>query len=90
MKPRSFIAAFLLIFSLTTSFAHASEPVSVNINTADAVALSSLNGIGESKAQAIVSYREANGPFESIEQLSEVKGIGARTVEKNAERMAVE
>jgi len=90
MKPRSFIAAFLLIFSLATGFAHASEPVSVNINTADAVALTSLNGIGESKAQAIVSYREANGPFKSVEQLSEVKGIGARTVEKNAERMAVE
>ncbi|MGO1232598.1 MAG: ComEA family DNA-binding protein [Marinobacter sp.] len=90
MKPHSFIAAFLLVVSLTTGFAHANEPASVNINTADAVALSSLNGIGESKAQAIVSYREANGPFESIEQLSEVKGIGARTVEKNAERMAVE
>ncbi|MFK8043822.1 ComEA family DNA-binding protein [Congregibacter sp.] len=57
---------------------------SVNINSASAIELSSqLNGIGGSKAEAIVRYREQFGPFESVEELSEVTGIGAATVERN-------
>ncbi|WOJ98463.1 ComEA family DNA-binding protein [Congregibacter brevis] len=57
---------------------------SVNINSASAPELSSqLNGIGGSKAEAIVRYREQFGPFESVEELSEVTGIGAATVERN-------
>ncbi|WOJ94864.1 ComEA family DNA-binding protein [Congregibacter variabilis] len=56
----------------------------VNINTASAGDLASkLNGIGGSKAQAIVRYREQFGPFESVDELSEVAGIGASTVERN-------
>jgi competence protein ComEA len=56
----------------------------VNINTADAETISNeLNGIGLSKAQAIVDYRKKHGPFQSIDDLSLVKGIGERTVEKN-------
>lgn len=56
----------------------------VNINTASAGELASLlNGIGGSKAEAIVRYREQFGPFESIDELSEVTGIGASTVERN-------
>jgi len=89
MKKQSILATLVLLFSLIMSPAWAEEPAAVNINTADAPTLTALNGIGEAKAEAIVTYREANGPFESVEQLSEVKGIGARTVEKNAERMAV-
>jgi competence protein ComEA len=56
----------------------------VDINTADAETISAeLNGIGLSKAQAIVEYRTKHGPFSSPEDLSLVKGIGERTVEKN-------
>lgn len=56
----------------------------VDINTADAETISAeLNGIGLSKAKAIVEYREKHGPFQSAEDLSLVKGIGERTVEKN-------
>lgn len=56
----------------------------VNINKADAASLAaSLNGVGASRAQAIVRYREEFGPFTTVEQLAEVKGIGASTVEKN-------
>ena len=56
----------------------------VNVNTADAETIAKeLKGIGMSKAQAIVEYREANGHFETVEQLTEVKGIGLKTVEKN-------
>jgi len=59
---------------------------SVNINTASAVEIAtSLKGIGENKAAAIIAYREANGPFKSLKGLTKVKGIGAATVDKNRE-----
>ena len=48
----------------------------ININTASAAELSSLPGIGESKANQIVAYREANGQFASIEDIKNVSGIG--------------
>jgi len=58
------------------------EPV--DINTADAQTISeSLQGVGLSKAQAIIEYRRKHGPFKSPEDLSLVKGIGERTVEIN-------
>ena len=60
----------------------------VNINTADADKIASeLKGIGLSKATAIVDYRTKNGPFKTIEQLTEVKGIGLKTVEKNRQEI---
>lgn len=56
----------------------------VNVNTADAETISAeLQGVGMSKALAIVEYRAANGPFRSAEDLAQVKGIGMRTVEIN-------
>ncbi len=63
----------------------------VNLNTADAATLErELKGIGASKAQAIVAYREANGPFASVDELLEVKGIGAATLEKNLEKLSLQ
>lgn len=62
----------------------------VDLNSADAQTLArELNGIGEAKARAIVEYREAKGPFTSVDELLEVKGIGAATLEKNRERLRV-
>ena len=56
----------------------------VDINKADAATIAKeLNGIGLSKAQAIVAYREKNGAFRSAEDLRKVKGIGAKTLERN-------
>ena len=55
----------------------------VNVNTADAETISAeLSGIGLTKAKAIVEYRTKHGPFQSVDDLSLVKGIGERTVEK--------
>lgn len=63
---------------------------SVNINTADAEALETgLVGIGAVKAQAIIAHRDANGPFASVDELLEVKGIGAATLEKNRARLSL-
>ncbi len=88
MKHTSLFATLILLFTLATGTVHANQSV-ININSADAVTLTSLEGIGYSKAEAIVAYREANGPFKTPEDLSKVKGIGERTVEKNAERISV-
>jgi competence protein ComEA len=56
----------------------------VNINLASAEVLAeSLQGVGLSKAHRIVEYREAHGPFEHIDELAAVQGIGSATVEKN-------
>lgn len=69
-------------------FASAAEPV--NINTADASTIAAnLNGIGESKARAIVAYRDQNGPFKSADELVQVKGVGLKTIEKNRELIRV-
>ncbi|MCH8944647.1 MAG: helix-hairpin-helix domain-containing protein [Gammaproteobacteria bacterium] len=56
----------------------------VNVNTADAQTISAeLSGIGLTKANAIVDYRKKHGPFKNADELSLVKGIGERTVDRN-------
>ena len=66
------------------------EAGKVNLNTADAATLArELLGIGEVKAQAIVEYRTANGAFASVDDLLEVKGIGAAILEKNRDKLSI-
>jgi competence protein ComEA len=56
----------------------------VNINQADAATIAkSLDGIGQSRAQAIVDWRTAHGPFKKADDLHHVKGIGKATIERN-------
>jgi competence protein ComEA len=62
--------------------------VQVDINTADAVTLArELADVGLVKAEAIVAYRVAHGPFASFDDLAKVKGIGPRVIEENRERI---
>lgn len=61
----------------------------ININTADLEALDSLDHIGPVKAELIILYRETNGPFQTIEELDHVRGIGMSTVEANRDRIEV-
>ncbi len=60
------------------------EPITgpININTASAIELEALPGIGATKAAAIVSYREKNGPFRSITEIQNVSGIGPKTFDQ--------
>ena len=62
----------------------------VDLNQADAPTLQrELAGVGEAKAKAIVTYRESNGPFASVDELLEVKGIGKAILDKNREKLEV-
>lgn len=91
MARSPLLAAFVLLFSLMTGFAHAQGAAdTINLNAADQATLATLDGVGESKAAAIIEYREANGPFASVGDLSKVSGIGEKTLEKNADRLTVE
>ncbi len=86
MKMIRIVVTFL---ALTLSAFVYAEPV--NINTADAQALSkNIKGVGLKKAQAIVAYREKNGAFTKVEDLKKVKGIGVKLLEKNTDTIIVE
>jgi competence protein ComEA len=71
-----YLTLMLILFFATAAFAK------VNINTANADELATLNGIGKAKAEAIVAYRAANGNFAAVEDLTKVKGIGDKIIEK--------
>lgn len=74
--------AILLVSMALALPAFAATPV--NINKADAATIAtSLDGIGQAKAEAIVAWREQHGPFKKVEELEQVKGIGPATLERN-------
>ncbi len=79
-------------YLLTQEAAHsqARTQTRININRATEAELVALNGIGSSKAQAIILYREMFGGFKTVDELTKVKGIGAKTVEKNRQRLSVQ
>ena len=61
----------------------------IDINKADAKTLTTLKGIGKDRAVKIIEYREKNGPFEKIEDLMKVKGIGKKIFEQNKNVLSV-
>ena len=65
-------------------------PDRVDVNTAPAAELETLPGIGESLARRIIAYREANGPFGSIEEIMEVSGIGEAKFAELEDRVTVD
>lgn len=66
----------------STASSNTGKVKKINLNTANAAELETLEGIGESRAAAIVTYREEHGAFQSIDELLEVPGIGEGTLEK--------
>ncbi len=77
---------FLILLLALPSLAFAQ----VDINSADAKTLAkTLNGVGLVKAEAIVAYRTAHGPFKSAEDLVRVRGIGAKTLDANRDEIVI-
>lgn len=85
MLKHIFMAVALMFAAFTAQAAD-----TIDINHADEQALSKqLTGIGPTKARAIVKHREEHGPFVSVDELSLVKGIGEKTVEKIRDQITV-
>ena len=88
MRKSISLLSTLLLSALLAGGAHAAEKV--DINSADAATLDRvLDGVGPSKAEAIVAHRKQHGAFRSADELAEVKGIGLSTVELNRDRITV-
>ena len=81
----SAVLGALMLMVLSHS-ALAMTPVNINQATAQEIAVG-LTGIGAKKAEAIVAYREAYGPFTQVDELEKVKGVGSATLEKNKGRI---
>ena len=79
----------LLATGLFSIWAWAAQPVNVNSASAEEIA-EALKGVGLSKAEAIVDYRNNNGEFKHVDELVNVKGIGIRTVDINREYILLE
>jgi competence protein ComEA len=79
----------LLATGLFSIWAWAVQPVNVNSANAEEIA-EALKGVGMTKAEAIVSYRNENGQFKHVDELVNVKGIGIRTVDINREYILLE
>ena len=78
---RTLLATALALAVALPAFA----ATAVNINKADAPTIArSLDGVGDAKAEAIVAWRAAHGPFKKLEDLAQVKGIGPATLKHNA------
>ena len=92
---RAACAAMLLIFAPFSFAAQAPDETTqqiaqLDINHADAAAIAAaLDGVGLVKAEEIIAYRTMFGNFQSVEELLEVPGIGAATLEKNRQRIVI-
>lgn len=84
---RPFLAITLLLLSFTSLVPTA---LALDVNTATAEELQTLKGIGPKRAEAIIRYREANGPFKSAADLTAVPGIGQSIVDDNREALEVD
>ena len=80
--PAKALAICILLFGLSPFISWASEQVNINLTSAEALA-ENLQDVGLAKAHRIVEYREAHGPFEHIDELVAVQGIGSSMVDKN-------
>jgi competence protein ComEA len=83
-----YLKSFCFLLVMLMSVSTYAGPVDINTADVDTIA-AAINGVGDKKAAAIVQYRDVHGPFASIDELADVKGIGMRTVDKNRENLTV-
>ncbi len=83
------IGSVLLLAMVFSTGAFAEETAKININKATVEELSTLKYIGAKYAQKIVEYREQNGPFQKVEDILMVKGIGTKTLEANKDKITL-
>ena len=84
------VALFLVCFlAVTAAPAVMAADGKININAASADELTQLQKVGPKTAERIVAYREAHGPFKTIDDLKNVKGVGDKILELNKERITV-
>lgn len=84
------VPAFAAGTAFATDQAAVTAAAAVNLNQADAAGLQSLPGIGPALAKRIVAYRDANGPFQSVDQLTNVTGVGSKKLEKMREHLSLQ
>ena len=84
------VPILFVICLISVTQATADDVEIININTATEEELVQLNGVGYEYAARIIEYREEWGPFETPEELMEVKGIGPKTFEKSMDIITVE
>ncbi len=80
-----------ITLAIVAAFSVNAMAAKVNINSADVQTLADgIDGVGPAIAAAIVTYRDQQGPFKTIDQLVEVKGIGPGILEKNRDDLMIE
>jgi len=97
-----FTASIAILLSVSTVVTHAkaaakTDPIesaviqqeNVNLNKSTFEQLVSLKGVGHTRAQAIIVYRQQVGGFKSVDELAKVKGIGEKIVEENRKRLSL-
>ena len=86
---KTFLISTLCLFLAAVWTPSGAQPP-VDVNQANARTLAkTMVGVGLRRAQAIVDYRAQNGPFKSLKDLTKVRGIGRRTLERNRSRLTV-
>ncbi len=84
MKTKIWAILFIASLLFLSGLVSANTVNIVNVNTASATELADvINGVGMKTAQEIVRYREQNGPFRTVDELVNIKGIGPVTIDKN-------
>lgn len=83
-------SAYQYLLAQEKTATQARDQATVNVNRATESELVSLQGIGSSKAQEIILYREMFGAFKTVDELAKVKGIGVKTIENNRARLRVQ
>ncbi len=88
-KVRTMVWCVLILACSLSLSLYAAQGV-INVNTATVEQLMMLPGIGEKTAKAVVSYRQANGQYKSIDDVAKVKGIGKKKLDKIRQHLALQ